>query len=168
MANFLDTGGKATQESVTEALRRIVEDGRVKVVFVNIFGGLTDCGVIAEGVVAGVKELRLQERMPVVVRLRGTRELEGQQIIKDSGMGLVAFHELDGAVACLKRLVEAVPSEAGEEGDKTATTKADAMAPWWIPVLEVTGGKGEATVEGGDETFVDGIVEGVAEIIGEN
>ncbi|TGZ85546.1 hypothetical protein EX30DRAFT_346073 [Ascodesmis nigricans] len=99
--NFLDTGGKATAASVKEALETVLKDERVKAVFVNIFGGLTDCIVIAEGVVAGVEELQVE--VPVVVRLRGTNEVEGQKVVEDrKGVargGMWAFSELEDAVA---------------------------------------------------------------------
>jgi len=78
-ANFLDTGGKATSDTVKKSFQIILRDERVKVVFVNIFGGLTLGDMIANGVLLAFKELDM--RLPVVVRIRGTNEKEGQQIV---------------------------------------------------------------------------------------
>ncbi|TKA60778.1 hypothetical protein B0A49_10697 [Cryomyces minteri] len=94
-ANFLDTGGKATSDTVKRSFEIILRDGRVKVIFVNIFGGLTDCGMIAEGVMLAFKELGLT--LPVVVRLRGTREEVGQKMIAESGLQLHAFDDFEEA-----------------------------------------------------------------------
>lgn len=78
-ANFLDTGGKATSETIKTAFRLITSDERVKVLFVNIFGGLTRCDMIAEGIMMAFKELQMDK--PVVVRLRGTNEKLGQDMV---------------------------------------------------------------------------------------
>lgn len=78
-ANFLDTGGKATSETVKKSFQVILQDERVKVIFVNIFGGLTLGDMIANGVLLAFKELEM--RLPVVVRIRGTNEEEGQKIV---------------------------------------------------------------------------------------
>jgi succinyl-CoA synthetase alpha subunit len=79
-ANFLDTGGKATSETVKKSFEIILQDKRVKVIFVNIFGGLTLGDMIANGVLLAFKELEM--RLPVVVRIRGTNEGEGQKIVR--------------------------------------------------------------------------------------
>jgi succinyl-CoA synthetase alpha subunit len=81
-ANFLDTGGKATSETVKKSFQVILQDERVKVIFVNIFGGLTLGDMIANGVLLAFKELEI--RLPVVVRIRGTNEAEGQKIVRTS------------------------------------------------------------------------------------
>lgn len=78
-ANFLDTGGKATSETVKSSFRIICSDPRVKAVFVNIFGGLTRCDMIAEGIILAFRDLDL--KVPVVVRLRGTNEELGQKMV---------------------------------------------------------------------------------------
>lgn len=78
-ANFLDTGGKATKETVMEGFRLLLKDKRVTAVLVNIFGGLTMCDVIAEGIVIAFEELGVG--VPVVVRLRGTGEEAGRKIV---------------------------------------------------------------------------------------
>lgn len=79
VANFLDTGGKATAETVKSSFKVILSDPRVKTIFVNIFGGLTRCDMIAEGVMLAFKDLDL--KIPIVVRLRGTNEELGQKMV---------------------------------------------------------------------------------------
>lgn len=81
-ANFLDTGGKATSETVKASFRVICSDTRVKAVFVNIFGGLTRCDMIAEGIILAFRDLNM--KVPVVVRLRGTNEELGQKMVSIS------------------------------------------------------------------------------------
>ena len=78
-SNFLDTGGKATSETVKSSFRIILKDPRVKTIFVNIFGGLTLCDMIANGIILAYKDLGIE--VPVVVRLRGTNEEIGQRMV---------------------------------------------------------------------------------------
>ncbi len=85
-ANFLDVGGGATKEKVTEAFKIILGDDHVKGIFVNIFGGIMRCDIIAEGIVAAVKEVDLT--LPLVVRLEGTNVELGKQILQDSGLAI--------------------------------------------------------------------------------
>ena len=100
-ANFLDVGGGATREKVTEAFKIITSDPRVKGILVNIFGGIMRCDVIAEGVVAAVKEVGLQ--VPLVVRLEGTNVEKGKEIINTSGLDVIAADNLkDGAEKIVK------------------------------------------------------------------
>lgn len=80
-ANFLDTGGKATSETVKASFRILCSDPRVKSIFVNIFGGLTRCDMIAEGIIMAFRDLHME--VPVVVRLRGTNEELGQKMVSD-------------------------------------------------------------------------------------
>ncbi|CAM3355459.1 ADP-forming succinate--CoA ligase subunit beta [Marinicrinis lubricantis] len=95
-ANFLDVGGGATKEKVTEAFKIILSDEKVKGIFVNIFGGIMRCDVIAEGVVAAAKELGLDR--PLVVRLEGTNVDLGKKILNESGLNIVAADSMaDGA-----------------------------------------------------------------------
>lgn len=95
-ANFLDVGGSATQERVEEALRIIVRDPQVKSIFVNVFGGIAKCDVIAQGVVNAAKSLKLT--MPLVVRLQGTNVDLGKEILNKSGLSIIAASDmLDGA-----------------------------------------------------------------------
>ena len=100
-ANFLDVGGGATKEKVTEAFKIITSDPNVKGILVNIFGGIMRCDVIAEGVVAAVKEVGLQ--VPLVVRLEGTNVEKGKEIINTSGLNVIAADNLsDGAEKIVK------------------------------------------------------------------
>ena len=100
-ANFLDVGGGATKEKVTEAFKIITSDPNVKGILVNIFGGIMRCDVIAEGVVAAVKEVGL--KVPLVVRLEGTNVEEGKAIINNSGLDVIAANDLkDGAQKIVK------------------------------------------------------------------
>ncbi|QUJ76879.1 ADP-forming succinate--CoA ligase subunit beta [Sulfitobacter albidus] len=100
-ANFLDVGGGATKEKVTEAFKIITSDDNVKGILVNIFGGIMRCDVIAEGVVAAVKEVGL--KVPLVVRLEGTKVEEGKAIINNSGLDVIAADDLkDGAQKIVK------------------------------------------------------------------
>jgi succinyl-CoA synthetase beta subunit len=100
-ANFLDVGGGATKEKVTEAFKIITSDPNVKGILVNIFGGIMRCDVIAEGVVAAVKEVGLQ--VPLVVRLEGTNVEQGKEIINTSGLNVIAADNLsDGAEKIVK------------------------------------------------------------------
>ncbi len=95
-ANFLDVGGGATAEKVTEAFKIILSDPNVKGIFVNIFGGIMKCDIIASGVVEAAKQVGLE--VPLVVRLEGTNVDLGKQILKDSGLNIVAAESMaDGA-----------------------------------------------------------------------
>jgi succinyl-CoA synthetase beta subunit len=102
-ANFLDVGGGATREKVTEAFKIITSDPNVKGILVNIFGGIMRCDVIAEGVIAAVKEVGLQ--VPLVVRLEGTNVDLGKKIINESGMNVIAADDLSDAA---RKIVKAV------------------------------------------------------------
>ncbi|MDO7486729.1 ADP-forming succinate--CoA ligase subunit beta [Peribacillus sp. NPDC096622] len=95
-ANFLDVGGGATEEKVKEAFKIILSDQNVKGIFVNIFGGIMKCDIIATGVVAAAKELGLD--VPLVVRLEGTNVDLGKKILKESGLNITAAESMaDGA-----------------------------------------------------------------------
>ncbi len=95
-ANFLDVGGSATAEKVTEAFKIILSDSHVKGIFVNIFGGIMKCDVIAEGVVEAAKQIGLQ--VPLVVRLEGTNVELGKKILEESGINVTAAESMaDGA-----------------------------------------------------------------------
>jgi succinyl-CoA synthetase beta subunit len=100
-ANFLDVGGGATTERVTAAFKIILADPNVEGILVNIFGGIMRCDVIAEGVVAAVREVGLQ--VPLVVRLEGTNVEKGKEIINQSGLNVIAADDLkDGAQKIVK------------------------------------------------------------------
>ena len=102
-ANFLDVGGGATKEKVTEAFKIIMSDGNVEGILVNIFGGIMRCDVIAEGVVAAARETRLA--VPLVVRLAGTNVELGQKILAESGLTITPADDLDDAA---EKIVAAV------------------------------------------------------------
>jgi len=102
-ANFLDVGGGATVEKVTAAFKIITSDPQVKGILVNIFGGIMRCDVIAEGVVTAVKDVGL--KVPLVVRLEGTKVEEGKKIINESDVDVVAADDLDDAA---QKIVKAV------------------------------------------------------------
>jgi succinyl-CoA synthetase beta subunit len=106
-ANFLDVGGGATKEKVTAAFKIITADPKVKGILVNIFGGIMKCDIIAEGVIAAVKDVGLQ--VPLVVRLEGTNVELGKKIIKDSGLNVISADDLDDAA---KKIVKAVKEAA--------------------------------------------------------
>ena len=102
-ANFLDVGGGATKEKVTAAFKIITADPNVKGILVNIFGGIMKCDVIAEGVIAAVKEVGL--KVPLVVRLEGTNVEKGKKIISESGLDVIPADDLDDAA---QKIVKAV------------------------------------------------------------
>lgn len=102
-ANFLDVGGGATAEKVTEAFKIILSDKNVKGIFVNIFGGIMKCDIIAEGVIQAAKEVSLE--VPLVVRLEGTNVDLGKKLLNESGLNIIAAGTMaDGA----KQIVELV------------------------------------------------------------
>ena len=102
-ANFLDVGGGATKEKVTEAFKIITSDPNVKGILINIFGGIMRCDIIAEGVIAAVKEVGL--KVPLVVRLEGTNVELGRDIIRNSGLNVSAADDLIDAA---EKVVKAV------------------------------------------------------------
>jgi succinyl-CoA synthetase beta subunit len=106
-ANFLDVGGSATKEKVAAAFKIITSDHNVKGILVNIFGGIMKCDVIAEGVVAAVKEVGL--RVPLVVRLEGTNVALGKEIIAKSNLNVTSADDLDDAA---QKIVKAVKETA--------------------------------------------------------
>ncbi len=102
-ANFLDVGGSATKEKVTAAFKIITSDPSVKGILINIFGGIMRCDIIAEGVIAAVKEVGL--KVPLVVRLEGTNVDLGKKIISESGLNVIPADDLDDAA---QKIVKAV------------------------------------------------------------
>ncbi|PPR67928.1 MAG: hypothetical protein CFH02_01177, partial [Alphaproteobacteria bacterium MarineAlpha3_Bin1] len=106
-ANFLDVGGGATKERVTEAFKIILSDDNVEGILVNIFGGIMRCDIIAEGVVAAAKEVSLS--VPLVVRLEGTNVDQGKQIMADSGLPIISADDLGDAA---EKIVKAVKEAA--------------------------------------------------------
>ena len=102
-ANFLDVGGSATKEKVTEAFKIILSDENVKGILVNIFGGIMRCDVVAEGIVNAAREINIS--VPLVVRLEGTNAEKGKKIIEDSGLTIISGSDLDDAA---KKITEAI------------------------------------------------------------
>eukprot|EP01114_Cavostelium_apophysatum_P024035 TRINITY_DN926_c0_g1_i1.p1 TRINITY_DN926_c0_g1~~TRINITY_DN926_c0_g1_i1.p1 ORF type:complete len:445 (+),score=130.58 TRINITY_DN926_c0_g1_i1:167-1501(+) len=94
-ANFLDVGGGATQQQVTSAIRILTQDPKVKVILINIFGGIMRCDIIALGLIQAVKELSL--KIPLVVRLQGTNMIEAKRVLSDSGLRILTADDLDDA-----------------------------------------------------------------------
>ena len=94
-ANFLDVGGGATQERVTEAFKIIVSDKDVKAIFVNIFGGIMRCDIIAEGIIEAAREVNLA--VPLVVRLQGTNVDQGREILAKSGLKITSEDDFESA-----------------------------------------------------------------------
>ena len=94
-ANFLDVGGGATKERVSEAFKIILSDDNVKAVLVNIFGGIVRCDMIAEGIIGAVKEVGVE--VPVVVRLEGTNAEAGREVLANSGLDIIAAESLTDA-----------------------------------------------------------------------
>ena len=100
-ANFLDVGGGADKDQVAAAMKIITADPNVKGIFINIFGGIMQCDVIAQGVIEGVKEVGLE--VPLVVRLEGTNVAEGRRLLSESGLDLVTAEDMkDGAEKILE------------------------------------------------------------------
>ncbi|ABD85768.1 ADP-forming succinate--CoA ligase subunit beta [Rhodopseudomonas palustris] len=106
-ANFLDVGGGANKEKVTAAFKIITADPNVKGILINIFGGIMKCDIIAEGVVAAVKDVGL--KVPLVVRLEGTNVEAGKKIIQESGLNVLSADDLDDAA---QKIVKAVKEAA--------------------------------------------------------
>ena len=94
-ANFLDVGGGATKERVSEAFKIILSDDNVKAVLVNIFGGIVRCDMIAEGIIGAVKDVGV--KVPVVVRLEGNNAEKGTKVLADSGLNIIAATSLSNA-----------------------------------------------------------------------
>ena len=94
-ANFLDVGGGATEEQVTEAFKILIADKRVEAILVNIFGGIMQCDVIAQGIIDAAKTVQLS--VPLVVRLEGTNMKKGKQLLKESGLALITADDLADA-----------------------------------------------------------------------
>ena len=102
-ANFLDVGGGASKEKVTEAFKIILSEENVQGILVNIFGGIMRCDIIAEGIIAAAKELQIDK--PLIVRLEGTKVKEGKKIMAQSGIDIISAENLADAA---KKVVKAV------------------------------------------------------------
>jgi len=104
-ANFLDVGGGATEEQVTEAFKILISDKKVKAILVNIFGGIMKCDVIAQGIINAAKTVKLS--VPLVVRLEGTNVEKGKQLLKESRLTLIAADDLADAAEKVVKAAEA-------------------------------------------------------------
>ncbi|XP_014560191.1 hypothetical protein COCVIDRAFT_90060 [Bipolaris victoriae FI3] len=102
-ANFLDTGGKATSATIKTSFKLLLSDPRVSVIFVNIFGGLTLCDMIAEGIILAFRHVGVEK--PVVVRLRGTNEEKGQKVLEEAKLPIYVFDDYEEAVQKVGELV---------------------------------------------------------------
>jgi succinyl-CoA synthetase beta subunit len=109
-ANFLDVGGGATEEQVTEAFKILIADKNVKAILVNIFGGIMRCDVIAQGIINAAKTVKLS--VPLVVRLEGTNVERGRQLLKDSGLSLIAAEDLADAAQKVVKAANAAGSKS--------------------------------------------------------
>jgi len=105
-ANFLDVGGGATAERVSEAFKLIVSDAKVEAILVNIFGGIVRCDLIAEGIITAVKEVGVE--VPVIARLEGTKMDEGKKLLNESGLKIISADDLSDAA---NKVVAAVKGE---------------------------------------------------------
>jgi len=94
-ANFLDVGGGATEEAVAEAFKIILSDASVKAVLINIFGGIVSCKIIAEGIIAAVRQVGVE--VPVIVRFEGNNAAAGLAVLADSGLAIAAASSLADA-----------------------------------------------------------------------
>ena len=103
-ANFLDVGGGASEEQVTEAFKILLSDAKVKAILVNIFGGIMRCDVIAQGVLNAVKAVKLE--IPLVVRLEGTNVEQGRKLLAESGLPIVTATDLDTAASEIVKLAK--------------------------------------------------------------
>jgi succinyl-CoA synthetase beta subunit len=109
-ANFLDVGGGATEEQVTEAFKILIADKHVKAILVNIFGGIMKCDVIAQGIINAAKALQLS--VPLVVRLEGTNVDQGKKLLKGSGLALIAADDLADAAQKVVKAANAAGSKS--------------------------------------------------------
>jgi succinyl-CoA synthetase beta subunit len=101
-ANFLDVGGGASKETVTEAFKILLSDVKVKGILVNIFGGIMKCDVIAQGIIEAAKELSV--KVPLVVRLQGTNVEEGRRLLAESGLKITPVDTMDEAASTVVSL----------------------------------------------------------------
>ena len=118
-ANFLDVGGGATKERVTEAFKLILSSDKVQAILVNIFGGIVRCDLIAEGIIAAVKEVGL--KIPVVVRLQGTNVEKGRELLANSGLAITPADDLNDAAQ--KAVARSRPPERRQAAPDDAAAK---------------------------------------------
>jgi succinyl-CoA synthetase beta subunit len=109
-ANFLDVGGGANAEQIKNAFRILMSDKNVKAVLINIFGGILRCDVLAQGVIAAVKELGVP--VPIVIRMEGTNVDEGKRLLRESGMNFATADSMDEAASTVVRLAQSLEPRA--------------------------------------------------------
>ena len=109
-ANFLDVGGGATEEQVTEAFKILIADKKVRAILVNIFGGIMRCDVIAQGIIDAAKTVKLS--VPLVVRLEGTNVELGRQMLTESGLALITADDLADAAQKVVKAANAAGSKS--------------------------------------------------------
>jgi len=115
-ANFLDVGGGATTEKVTEAFKIMLKNPHLKAILVNIFGGIMKCDVIANGVITAAREVQL--KVPLVVRMKGTNEELGRQILKDSGLPIISANNMAEAAERVVAAAKGIKATEEPEGTK--------------------------------------------------
>ena len=115
-ANFLDVGGGATTEKVTEAFKIMLKNPHLKAILVNIFGGIMKCDVIANGVITAAREVQL--KVPLVVRMKGTNEELGRQILKDSGLPIISANNMAEAAERVVAAAKGIKATDETEGTK--------------------------------------------------
>ena len=115
-ANFLDVGGGATTEKVTEAFKIMLKNPHLKAILVNIFGGIMKCDVIANGVITAAREVQL--KVPLVVRMKGTNEELGRQILKDSGLPIISANNMAEAAERVVAAAKGIKATEETEGTK--------------------------------------------------
>lgn len=164
-ANFLDTGGKATSETVRRSFEIILADDRVRVVFVNIFGGLTLGDMIARGILLAYKEVDI--KVPVVVRIRGTNEKEGQRIIAESGLPLYAFDDFDKAAEKAVELAGGISASLKSLREDEETKIADLQEFIRLTAEEMLREGGSDVSEDGDGDVTEEAIEVAGEEAGE-
>jgi succinyl-CoA synthetase beta subunit len=113
-ANFLDVGGGATEEQVTQAFKILISDKKVRAILVNIFGGIMKCDIIAQGIINAAKALKLS--VPLVVRLEGTNVEKGKQLLKESGLALIAADDLADAAQKVVAAASSKPQNPNGRG----------------------------------------------------
>ncbi|EKJ68785.1 hypothetical protein FPSE_11053 [Fusarium pseudograminearum CS3096] len=119
-ANFLDAGGQATNDTMKRAFKIVMDDRRVKTIFVNIYGGITRCDMIAESIIDAVYSLSHQS-VPMVVRLQGTNSEEGLKLLEDANLGIHVEADFDKATKKAVELAESIPTPPNADRPKAIT-----------------------------------------------
>ncbi|KAL6923891.1 hypothetical protein ACHAPO_006673 [Fusarium lateritium] len=120
-ANFLDAGGQATKDTMLKAFKLVFDDKRVKTIFVNIYGGITKCDMIAQSIIAAVNAFNNYRKMPIVVRLQGTNSEEGLKLLEDANIGIHVEGDFDKAAKKAVELAESNPIPANADIPKSIT-----------------------------------------------